>query len=80
MAISRPFEIHINKFDDDDAEVDASGTPRTAVEKALLPVVQKCFDRDPDVAPRTVDEHFGPTLEQEGKFARRVGWKNIRRI
>ncbi|KAH9827585.1 Phosphatidylethanolamine N-methyltransferase, partial [Teratosphaeria destructans] len=25
-----------------------------------------------DVAPRTADEAFGPTLEREGKYARRV--------
>ena len=72
MAISVPFEIQINRFDDDDVEVDSNGTIRSAVEAALLPVVQNCFDRDPDVAPRTVDEHFGPTLEREGKYAKRV--------
>lgn len=72
MAISLPFEIQINRFADDDVEVDTNGIGQKAVETALLPVVQNCFDRDPDVAPRTVDEHFGPTLEQEGKYAKRV--------
>ncbi|KAK3721048.1 phosphatidylethanolamine N-methyltransferase [Vermiconidia calcicola] len=72
MAMSLPFEIQINRFDEDDVEVDDNGMVRSAVEAALLPVVQNCFDRDPDVAPRTVDEHFGPTLEREGKYAKRV--------
>ncbi len=73
MAISLPFEIQINRFAEDDVELDLStSVARSAVESALLPVVQNCFDRDPDVAPRTVDEHFGPTLEREGKYAMRV--------
>lgn len=71
MAISVPFEIEINRFDDD-IEEDANGMVRSSVEKALLPVVQNCFDRDPNVAPRSVDDHFGPTLEREGKYAKRV--------
>ena len=72
MAMSLPFEIRINRFDEDDVEVDSNGMFKGAVEQALLPVVQNCFDRDPDVAPRTADEAFGPTLEREGKFAKRV--------
>ena len=72
MAISLPFDIQIHRFDNDDVVEDASGMVRKAVEDALLPVVQNCFGRDPDVAPRTVDEHFGPTLEREGKYAKRV--------
>jgi phosphatidylethanolamine N-methyltransferase len=78
MAISLPFEIHIPRFiEDDDVDLTASNEnvsniSRSAVESALLPMVQNCFDRDPDVSPRTVDEHFGPTLEREGKYARRV--------
>lgn len=72
MAISLPFEIQINRFDGDDVEVDSTGMVQKAVEAALLPTVQNCFDRDPDVAPRTVDEHFGPSLEGEGKYAKRV--------
>jgi len=72
MALSLPFEIRISRFDEDDVETDANGTLRAAVEQALLPVVQNCFDRDPDVAPRSVEEAFGPTLEREGKYARRV--------
>nr|POE72196.1 phosphatidylethanolamine n-methyltransferase [Quercus suber] len=73
MAISRPFEIRIARFAEDDvATADADGLLREATEQTLLPVVQACFDRDPDVAPRSVDEPFGPTLEREGKYARRV--------
>lgn len=73
MAISLPFEIKIPRFAEDDVQIDVdSAAMRSAIESALLPVVQNCFDRDPDVAPRTVDEHFGPTLEREGKYAKRV--------
>ncbi|KAK5165106.1 phosphatidylethanolamine N-methyltransferase [Saxophila tyrrhenica] len=78
MAISLPFEIRIPHFPSDAQENTIEefdfSTPvsRSAVEDSLLPVVQNCFDRDPDVAPRTVDEHFGPTLEREGKYAMRV--------
>ena len=72
MAISLPFEIQINRFDKDEAEFDNNTVIRSAVEEAFLPVIQNCFDQDPDVTPRTVDEHFGPTLEREGKYAKRV--------
>ncbi|MCJ1305252.1 phosphatidylethanolamine N-methyltransferase, partial [Hypocenomyce scalaris] len=72
MAISLPFEIRIGRFDEDDVEVDANGLIRGAVEDALLPVVRNCFDRDPDIAPNTVDEAFGGLVERNGKFAKRV--------
>ncbi|KAK4574683.1 phosphatidylethanolamine N-methyltransferase [Recurvomyces mirabilis] len=72
MAISLPFEIRIDRFDDERVDYNADATIRSTMEGALLPVVQNCFDRDPDVAPRTADETFGPTLEREGKYARRV--------
>lgn len=72
MAISRPFEIRIRRFDEDDTVADANGIVETAVENALLPVVRNCFDRDPEVAPETVDEQFGGLVEREGKFAKRV--------
>jgi len=45
---------------------------RASVEKTLLPVVRNCFDRNPDFAPRTVDEGFGEGLDREGKYARRT--------
>lgn len=72
MAISLPFEIRIDRLDVDDVEVDENGLVRRAVEEALLPLVQNCFDRDPEIAPRTVDDHFGDSLEREGKYAKRV--------
>jgi phosphatidylethanolamine N-methyltransferase len=72
MAISRPFEIRISRFDEDDIVADANGIVETTVENALLPVVRNCFDRDPEVAPETVDEQFGGLVEREGKFAKRV--------
>ncbi len=72
MAISLPFEITINKFDEDNVEVDSNGSIRGAVEEALLHLVRNCFDRDPDIAPSTVDEFFGGQVERDGKYARRV--------
>lgn len=72
MAISRPFEIRIGRFDEEDVEVDDNGLIRGAVEEALLPVVRNCFDRDPDIAPNTVYESFGSLVERDGKYARRV--------
>jgi phosphatidylethanolamine N-methyltransferase len=72
MAISNPFEIRISRFDEDAAELDSQGTLRVAVERALLPVVRNCFDRDPSVAPEAVDEPFGPLVERDEKYAKRV--------
>ncbi|KAJ6144742.1 Phosphatidylethanolamine N-methyltransferase [Penicillium chermesinum] len=70
MAISRPFEIRIHHFDE--VESPEFEGMQVAVEKALLPVVQNCFDRDPEIAPETVDEQFGGLVERQGKFAKRV--------
>lgn len=72
LAISAPFEVRIGRFDEDDVEVDDNGTIRTAVAQALLPVVRNCFDRDPEIAPESVEEAFGARVERDGKFARRV--------
>jgi phosphatidylethanolamine N-methyltransferase len=72
MALSQAFEIRIPRFDEDDVEVDGNGTMHRAVEQALLPVVQNCFDRDPEIAPSSPEESFGSLVERDGKFARRV--------
>ncbi|SMR61586.1 unnamed protein product [Zymoseptoria tritici ST99CH_3D1] len=74
MAISLPFEIRISRFDEgEDIHLDSVQSPiREVVEEALLPLVQNCFDRDQEVAPRSADEVFGKTLEREGKYAKRV--------
>ncbi|KAL1986986.1 hypothetical protein VTN96DRAFT_5142 [Rasamsonia emersonii] len=72
MAISRPFEIRIGRFDEDDIEVDDHGVFQAAVESALLPVVRNCFDRDPEIAPETVDERFGSLVDRDSKYAKRV--------
>ncbi|KAL9104127.1 MAG: hypothetical protein Q9163_000874 [Psora crenata] len=71
MAISIPFEITINRFDED-AITDANGSMKGAVEQALLNLVNNCCDRDPDIAPSTVDESFGVRVERDGKYAKRV--------
>ena len=72
MAISLPFKITIRRFDEDDVEVDANGMIRGAVEDALLPLVRNCLDRDPEIAPNTVQEAFGSLVERDGKYAKRV--------
>ncbi|EPE24405.1 hypothetical protein GLAREA_08257 [Glarea lozoyensis ATCC 20868] len=72
MAISLPFEVKISRFDEEDVDVDSNGLIRTAVQNALLPVVRNCFDRDPEIAPNTVDESFGSLVERDGKYAKRV--------
>ena len=72
MAISRPFEIRIRRFDEEDLLLQNPGLVQTSVETALLPVVRNCFDRDPEIAPEGVDEPFGSLVERDGKFAKRV--------
>lgn len=76
MAVSDPFEICVSAFDEDDVEVDmavgVNGSIRHAVETALLPLVQDCFDRDSEIAPSTVEESFGGLVERDGKYAKRV--------
>lgn len=78
MTISRPFEIRIGRFDEEDV-VDANNLNanseaviQAAIEEALLPVVRNCFDRDPEIAPETYEEHFGSLVERDGKYAKRV--------
>lgn len=72
MAISRPFEIRIKKFDEGKAELDVNGLIRGAVEDALLHLVRNCFDRDPNFAPRDKYDGFGEVAKRNGKYARRV--------
>ncbi|PNY27603.1 Phosphatidylethanolamine N-methyltransferase [Tolypocladium capitatum] len=72
MAISEPFEIHIRQFAEVDVDVDCKGTYAAAVETAILPVIQNCLDRDPDIAPSTVDEPFGSHVERDNKYSRRI--------
>jgi phosphatidylethanolamine N-methyltransferase len=68
MAISRPFEIRISRFDEDEIPL----MDPISVEISLFPVVRDCFDRDPEIAPETVDEPFGSLVERDGKYAKRV--------
>ena len=72
MATSKVFEITIDKFDEENVEMDANGLFLGAVQEALLPVVQNCFDRDPNIAPNTVDETFGSLVDRKGKYSRRL--------
>ena len=53
-------------------EVTPSPEIRQSIEKTLLPIVQNCFDRNPDIAPRTVSEAFGSLVDRDGKYAKRV--------
>ena len=76
MAISSPFAISIPPFNMPQTSPPQSLTDdttlRAAVEEALLPVVRNCLDRDPEIAPRTVDEAFGVKVATEVKYAKRV--------
>lgn len=72
MSISQPFEIHLSRFDYNDTDADNEATVQRAVESALLPVVQNCFDRDPDIAPSTPEEPFGSHVERDSKYAKRL--------
>ncbi len=72
MSISEPFEIRIGRFDEEDVEVDSKGLYEAAVESALLPVIRNCLDRDPNIAPNTIDEPFGGHAERDSKYSRRV--------
>ncbi|KAI0966845.1 phospholipid methyltransferase-domain-containing protein [Xylaria arbuscula] len=74
MSISQPFEIHIARFDDEDVPpgIDANASYQNAVASALLPVVQNCLDRDPDIAPSKTTEPWGSHVERDGKYAKRI--------
>ena len=72
MAISKPFEVRIERFDDEDVQIDQHGLLQGAVETTLLPLVRNCFDRDPEIAPSNVDERFGELVERDEKYAKRV--------
>jgi len=72
MAISQPFEIQISRFDEEDVEVDSEGLFQKSIESALLPIVQNCLDRDPDIAPNNPQEPFGSLVARDGKYAKRL--------
>ena len=72
MSVSEPFEIRIGKFSDQDVDVEEAGMYEKAIEQAVLPVVQNCLDRDPDIAPDTIDQPFGGHVERENKYSKRI--------
>lgn len=83
MTISEPFEVQIQRYKDEDNElVESPGHSlsathneeiiRQALERALLPVIRNCFERDPEIAPTTPQETFGGMVERDGKFSRRA--------
>ncbi|KAH6958230.1 phospholipid methyltransferase-domain-containing protein [Fusarium avenaceum] len=71
MTISEPFEIRISKFNED-VDLGAKHLYEQAVEEALLPVIQNCLDRDPDIAPNMPEEPFGGHVERDSKYAKRI--------
>ena len=77
MAVSIPFEIKIPAWSENDLDIPAMDSQaqtlvRANIEKTLLPIVQNCFDRDPEIAPSTPQEVFGGLVERDGRFAKRV--------
>ncbi|KAL2138004.1 hypothetical protein VTI28DRAFT_7673 [Corynascus sepedonium] len=69
MSISEPFEVRLAKVEDDE---NAEVAGPEDVERALLPIVRNCLDRDPDIAPATAEERFGAHVERDSKYAKRV--------
>ncbi|RMZ85582.1 hypothetical protein DV737_g620, partial [Chaetothyriales sp. CBS 132003] len=45
---------------------------RGSIENVLLPIIQNCFDRDPDIAPSTAQETFGGLVGRDRKYATRA--------
>ncbi|KAJ3555576.1 hypothetical protein NPX13_g10329 [Xylaria arbuscula] len=74
MSISQPFEIHVARFDEEEIPlgVDVHANYQLAVASALLPVVQSCLDRDPDIAPSKPTEPWGSHVARDGKYAKRI--------
>lgn len=78
LAISKPFSIHIPAFSSDPtaltfpAKSNVTEALSASVGSVLLPLVQNCFDRDPEIAPSTLDEGFGSLVERDAKYAKRV--------
>ncbi|KAI5812911.1 phospholipid methyltransferase-domain-containing protein [Pyronema omphalodes] len=66
LAISKPFEIMIEKV----METDGTGEDvEGVVEKCLLPVVKRCFD-EKELAPEEAEDEFGDVVKEEE--ARRI--------
>ena len=78
MAISRPFEIRISHYHEEEEEENGNvdledfGSVQCSVEGALLPIVRNCFDRDPEIAPVDSGQQFGSPVDRDGKYAKRV--------
>lgn len=72
MALSRPFEIRLNKFGEGVLERDSRGLVRGAVEDALLHLVQNCLDQDPNIVPRDKHESFGSLMGGNGEYEKRI--------
>lgn len=83
LAISHPFEIRLPRFSEEELDLlEPNGQSliakhneemiRKEIEKELLPLVQNCFERDPNIAPSNAQELFGGLVERDGKYARRV--------
>lgn len=71
MTTSGPFEVRIGCYADETVNYSHRAS-QMAVEQSLLPVIRNCFDRDPEIAPNSMDQEFGSLVEREGKFARRA--------
>ena len=72
MAISAPFEIALSKADDRNLDLGDPTEMMCAIEKALLPIVNNCFDGEPNLAPMTADDDFGPGEGKNSKYAKRI--------
>lgn len=67
MAISLPFEVVVDKFDESSSRFELNVEE---IQKPLIGIIRDCFDRKEDLAPDTVDDEFGNVAEI--KYAKRI--------
>ncbi|KAI5295671.1 phosphatidylethanolamine N-methyltransferase [Ascosphaera acerosa] len=92
MAISRPFEIRLDRFSAQSTDASPGTSPlsvplmsgsgevgrggdtgmQRAIESVLFPVVRKCLDSDPGIAPENAEDAFTGHVLKEDKYARRI--------
>ncbi|KAF3938037.1 hypothetical protein ABW19_dt0200736 [Dactylella cylindrospora] len=77
MAISLPFEVVVDRFDESSptrlsAKTISLGNELTVeeIQEPLMGVVRDCFDRKEELAPETPDDEFGSVAEM--KYAKRI--------